>query len=118
MNPKFPVIYGLAGIVLSLLGLAGFQYGAAYLYWPLAIICFSLIVYPTLFAWGLITFAYSTAVLIYIGFTIFELITEGQESTIFSDGIFVYLIYISIIIAIALGLILSKPLLINERPER
>ena len=118
MNPKLSGVYGLAGIVLILLGLFGFSYGAAFFFWPLAVICFSLIVYPTLFCWGIVTGAFSAAAITYIGFTIFELTTKGQESTIFSDGILVYLIYITIIILIPIGLFMAKPSTFKEITER
>ncbi|WP_169719859.1 hypothetical protein [Zooshikella ganghwensis] len=118
MNPKFPGVYGFAGFILLLLGLFGFQYGAAIFYWPLALICFSLICYPTLFCWGLITFAYILAALIYIGFTIIELLTKGQNSPIFSDGILVYGIYVAIIILLAFFLLMAKPSDIDDNTDR
>lgn len=118
MNPALPGLYAIAGIVLTLLGLFGIQYGAALFFWPLAIICFSLILYPTLFGWGLITGLFTTATCIYIGFTIIELIKKGGESTIFSDGIFVYLFYLAVIITITTGLYIAKPTPMNHHRKR
>lgn len=115
MRPSFPGVYALAGIVLSLIGVTGIHYGAAFLFWPLAITCFSLIVYPTLFTWGLMTGAFLFAAHLYIGCTIFELAANGTASIIFSDTMLVYLLYLAIIFIIASAFILAKPLPINEK---
>ncbi len=111
----FPVVYGVAGVFLSVLGLIGFYYGAALLFWPLAFVCFSLIIYPTLFAWVVIAGSFFVASLVYFGFTIFELLTQGSESTIFSDGIIVYIIYIAIILLLSFGILVSIPLDLKDK---
>ena len=109
-QPRFALVYAFSGFMLFIIGLTGFQYGAAYLYWPLSALCLSLLFYPTLFAWGLISGLYNIAALIYIAFTIKELVTKGSESTIYSDGM-LYFIYIFVIILLSVGLLYSKPTL-------
>ncbi len=106
-QPCFGLVYAFSGVVLFLIGITGVQYGAAYFYWPLSVLCFSLLFYPTLFAWGLISGLYNIAALVYIGFTIKELITKGSESTIYSDGM-LYFIYIFVITMLSVGLLCSK----------
>jgi len=110
-------IYVLATVFLLFLSLAGFQYGGTFIYLPLAIICLSIVLYPTLIAWGIMLALSSAAVITYFIFTIYELIAKGTSSTIFSDGILVYLIYVGFICAIWLGIFASKPARIKQMQE-
>ncbi len=104
-----PVVYGISGIFLAVIGLFGFNYGAALIFWPLAFVCFSLMIYPTLFAWGIIASCFVTASIAYIGFTIFELLTQGTNSTIFSDNIIVYILYVAVILLLTFGIFAAIP---------
>ncbi len=112
---NIPIAYGVAGVFLFVIGLFGFYYGAALLFWPLAMACFSLIFYPTLFAWSVIAGCFLVASVTYIGFTIIELIREGTSSTIFSDGIMVYILYVSIIIILSLVILAAMPSKLNNK---
>ena len=108
-NKNIPAIYGTAGAFLFIIGLFGISYGAAFLFWPLAIACFSLSFYPTLFAWGIIASCFLVASITYIGFTIIEILTKGTSSTIFSDGIIIYVLYVVIILILSIGILVTKP---------
>ena len=106
---NIPAIYGLAGAFLFVIGLFGLPYGAAILFWPLAIACFSLTFYPTLFAWGVIASCFLGASIAYVGFTIIEILTKGTSSTIFSDGILIYILYVLIVLILSIGILVTKP---------
>ena len=107
-DTKFAAVYAIAGIFLFLIGLVGFAYAAPLLFWPLSLLCFSLVRRPSLFAWGAIFGSYTVGVAVYVVFTVTELIERGAESTIFSDGP-VYFLFVAIVVAIWVGLLLSKP---------
>ncbi|MCX7001088.1 MAG: hypothetical protein NT106_12465 [Candidatus Sumerlaeota bacterium] len=111
---KFILLYLLAGLLLFLIGAMGSCCGAPYFYWPLSIICVAEIIYPTIFIWGIIFGIYLIGSIIYIGFTISELIKYGHNSMIYSDGV-LYFFYVGIIILFSILLFISRPRKLSEK---
>lgn len=111
MNRRW--IFLIAIIPFSLLALMGAEYGAFFLYfWP-ALLCLIQFIYPTIFLWGIFLIVFlsgSVAYFILILKDIYKLIVGSSPSILidFDDSI-VFILFFIILVAITLGIFLSRP---------
>jgi hypothetical protein len=91
------------------------MYGAALLYWTPILVCLSLVIYPTLLAWGIITLIYLCCSGIYIYAMIRDIIVPSK-SGIYSDGCFGPL-FVLIIIGLTIFVVTSFPKRIEKDSE-
>lgn len=106
-------IYLFAAMLFVLFGVVGGEYGAFWVYFPAAMLCFAQFFYPTLIVWG----TFVTAFLLITGELLFSSIkdiiiisTGGSPSilTDFDDSLF-FLLYLALLIAICYGMIKYRP---------
>ena len=110
-KPVLKISYIIAGVFLFLIGLTGFQYGAALMYWPLALICFSMVFYPNLLAWLIILLIFISGIIMYAHLLISKIIqhVNGQTPWDYSEIIMFIPVLILILTGITFFVFKTKP---------
>ena len=106
-------VFGIASLPFFLFALWGAPYGAFPVYFIPGMICLLQVFYPTLFVWSIIFFLYALGAGIYVFAVIRDILRMigGRGSGIFLDftDTVVFLVLISLIIALAITLIKLRP---------
>jgi len=108
-------IFIIAAIPAMLFALWGWEYGAFFLYFPLAAICLCQFFYPTIAGWGFLFAVYSIGAVFYVYVFIRDIIqlilgdTSAASIFVDLDDSFFFLILITVIVSVAFGLYRMKP---------
>ncbi len=77
--PKFRFLYLVTGVFLLLLGVLMSHVGAQYILWPVAVLCFSLMIYPTLLTWMISVVLFMISAVYHTILLIDQLMLLGSE---------------------------------------
>ena len=120
-SPKFRVGYIMSGLVLTFIGVIGFHYGAFIIFWPIAALCFSLAIYPTLITWALTTGIFIFGSIFYSNMLREEILAMQSDVkvsyTLRNDPI-AFPAFVVIIIFVTLFVVIAKPTIVkNAQPD-
>jgi len=110
--PKFRSIYLVTGVFLIFLGWMKSYMGAQMILWPIAVLCFSLMVYPTLLTWMMSIVIFMTGSVYYSILLIEQLIwirSEVKVAYILRDVPIAFPSFVVFSILITIGIIMAKP---------
>lgn len=111
-TPKYRYIYLIAALFLIFWGVSWFFMGAHIILFPIALLCLSMTVYPTLLTWIIIVILFMTGAIHYSIVLIDELIamrSENKIAYILGDYPVGFPLMVLSIIVLTLSMIIAKP---------
>lgn len=110
--PKFRFLYLVTGVFLIFLGWMKSYMGAQMILWPIAVLCFSLMIYPTLLTWMMSVVIFMTGSVHYSILLVEQLIwmrSEVKVAYILRDAPIAFPSFVVFIIFVTISIIMAKP---------